>query len=153
MAKNDKTYPQKSPKGNQTEAEIIKPTKNWNGRFLPLILVFCIPVLLYVQTLKFGFTNFDDDLIIKNNTTFLSDFHNAPKAFQTDAYLDGSSHFYRPMQTLSYMIDLQLDGKASTWMYHLTNILLLGFIACVLFLLLRKFRIPSMLALAGTLVY
>jgi len=153
MVKNDKKYPQKSPKGNKKEAKILNPIKNREGRFLPLILVFCIPILLYVQTLKFGFTNFDDDLIIKNNISFLSDFHNVPNAFQTDAYLDGSSHFYRPMQTLSYMIDLQLAGKTSAWMYHLTNILLLGFIACALFLLLRKFRIPSKLALAGTLVY
>jgi tetratricopeptide (TPR) repeat protein len=153
MVNNDRHFQKKTPKGNARKTGSNKPSEKWEGRFLPLILVFCIPVLLYVQTLKFGFTNFDDDLVIKNNISFLGDFHNAPKAFQTDAYLDRSSHFYRPMQTLSYMVDLQLAGKSSTWMFHLTNILLLGLIACALFLLLRKFRISSKLALLGTLVY
>ncbi len=39
------------------------------------------------------------------------------------------------------------------WMYHLTNILLWGLIACSLFLLLRKFLIPSKPALLSTLIY
>lgn len=121
--------------------------------FFNLLIVFCIPVLLYLQTVKFGLTHFDDDLIITKNNEFLSNFQNISKVFKTDAYLDGSSHFYRPLQTLSYMIDLHLSGKTYTWMYHLTNILLLGFIACALFLLLRKFKLPRKLAMVGSLIY
>lgn len=121
--------------------------------FLSSIIVFIIPVLLYIQTVSFSYTYFDDDDILLNNLSFLSDFHNAPKAFLTDAFIGKSSSFYRPMQTLSYMIDIQIAGGNHAWMYHLTNVLLLGFIAVVLFLLLKKFSIPPRLAMLGTLIY
>ena len=38
-------------------------------------------------------------------------------------------------------------------MYHLSNILLLGLISCLLFLLLKRFLIPPKLALLSTLIY
>lgn len=120
---------------------------------LPLLIAFCIPVLLYLQTLSFGLTYFDDDQLIQKNISFLKDFNNAPHAFLTDAFTDRSSYFYRPVQTLSYMVDIHLSGENKTWMYHLSNILLLGFIACLLFLLLRRFKTPIKLALLSTLVY
>ena len=127
--------------------------KNKKDTILPVIIVFCLPVLLYLQTLTFGFTGFVDTDLTTGNITFLSDFRNAPKAFLTDAFLIKSSHFYRPMLTLSYMADIHLSGGNNIWMYHLTNILLFGLIAGLLFLLLRKFLIPLKLALLGTLVY
>ncbi len=127
--------------------------KNKKDTILPIVIVFCLPVLLYLQTLSFGFVDFDDHEIISKNINFLSDFRNAPQAFLTDAFLRKIFHFYRPLQTLSYMTDIQFSGGNNIWMYHLTNILLLGFIACLLFLLFRKFLIPSKLALLSTLIY
>ncbi len=38
-------------------------------------------------------------------------------------------------------------------MYHLSNVLLLGLIACMLYLLLKRFLIPPKLALLSTLIY
>jgi tetratricopeptide (TPR) repeat protein len=132
---------------------LLTSPKNKKDTILPVIIVFCLPVLLYLQTLTFGFTGFVDTDITTGNITFLSDFRNAPHAFLTDAFLIKSSHFYRPMLTLSYMADIHLSGGNNVWMYHLTNILLFGLIAGLLFLLLRKFLIPLKLALLGTLVY
>src|ERR1035437_834339 len=57
------------------------------------------------------------------------------------------------MQTLSYMFDVNLSGRNSTWMFHFTNIMLLGLIACLLYLLLIRLLIPLKLALLSTLVY
>jgi tetratricopeptide (TPR) repeat protein len=133
--------------------------KNKKDTILPVIIVFSLPVFIYLQTLSFGFSGFDDTEIITNKITFLSDLRNVPQAFLTDAFLVKSSHFYRgdifyrPAQTLSYMADIRLSGGNNTWMYHLTNILLLGLIACLLFLLFRMFSIPLKLALLSTLVY
>jgi hypothetical protein len=124
-----------------------------SNTILPVIIALCIPVLLYLQTLSFGFTYFDDNKIIINNITFLSDFKNALQAFQTDAFIKETGYFYRPLQTLSYMTDINLSGGNNTWMYHLSNVLLLGLIACLLYLLLRRFLIPSKLALLSVLVY
>ena len=126
---------------------------NRKNRLLPLIIVFCIPVLLYMNTLSFKFTGFDDDHLISDNIAVLSNFHNAPQVFFKEAFIDKSGHFYRPLQTLSYMIDIKLSGGNNTWMYHFTNLLLLGFIACLLYLLLIKFLIPKRLALLSALIY
>ena len=143
-------------RGNDSRRAIfilLDPLKKKKDIILPVIIVFCLPVLLYLQTLTFGFSGFVDTDITTGNIAFLSDFRNAPQAFLTDAFLVKRSNFYRPMLTLSYMADIHLSGGNNTWMYHLTNILLLGLIACLLFLLLRKFLIPLKLALLSTLIY
>jgi tetratricopeptide (TPR) repeat protein len=87
------------------------------------------------------------------NIDLLKDFRNAPKAFTTDAFIEETGSYYRPLQTLSYMVDLQISGENSTWMLHLTNVLLLGAISVLMLLFLKQFFIPSKLALASTLIY
>jgi hypothetical protein len=124
-----------------------------NKSFLMIATVFCLPVLLYLQTITFEFTHFDDNILITDNITFLSNFKNAFHAFFTNAFIVKPSLFYRPLQTVSYMIDIQLSGGDNPWMYHLTNVLLLGLIACLLFLLLRALFLPPMLSLASTLLF
>jgi tetratricopeptide (TPR) repeat protein len=120
--------------------------------FLLGILAFCIPVLLYAHTLNYGFSGLDDDFIIKRNIDFFADFSNAPKAFLTNAFLK-QSDYYRPLQTLSYMADLQISGKNNIWMFHLSNILLVGLISFLLFILLKRHFAPPGLALSGALIY
>ncbi len=120
---------------------------------LPLLIAFFVPFILYIQTIKFGYTNFDDDTMILKNKAFLSDFGNALHSFLTDQFIAKSSTFYRPLGTLSYMLDIQLSGGNNVWMYHLSNVLLLGLIACSLYVLLRKFQIPLLPALLSTLVF
>jgi len=138
---------------NNIKRNTLTIFKNKNDFILPIILAFCLPVLLYLQTINFGFSYFDDDLIIINNINFLSHFGNFHQAFLTDQFIDKSSSFYRPMGTLSYMIDIQLSGGNNAWMYHLSNILFLGLISCLIFLLLKRLLVPPKLALISTLIY
>ena len=77
-----------------------------NYSIIYLIIVFCLPVLLYLQTINFGYTYFDDDSIIIKNISFLGNIKNAGQVFLTDAFINNSSSFYRPMQTLSFMTDI-----------------------------------------------
>ncbi len=138
---------------NADKMNITKSAGGSKKAFLVLILVFVIPVLVYLQTIRFGFTYFDDNLIILNNNQFLSDFSNVPGAFQRDAFIRETGIFYRPLQTLSYMTDILISGGNNAWMFHLTNILLFGLIACVLYFLLRKLNIHSIAALSGTMIF
>ncbi len=154
MKKNAKKPQNKQPKKQVAEN---KYPGVYNGRriniLLALLVVFFIPVLLYLQTLTFKYTGFDDTLIIEEHLPFLSDMRNAPQAFLKNAFVEEKGHFYRPLQTLSYMADIQLSGKDSTWGYHLSNVLLLGLIACSLFLLLHRLLIPFNLSLLSTLIF
>jgi tetratricopeptide (TPR) repeat protein len=141
-------------KGKFPQGQMVSTFLKHNKKtILPVVIVFCLPVLLYLQTVGFGFTYFDDHDLILNNLAFLSDFRNVPRTFLNDASLAQNSHYYRPLQTASYMTDIFLSGGNNAWMYHLTNILLLGLTACALFLLMRKFLIPSKLALVSTLIF
>jgi len=143
----------KGSKYQQNNTPALTASPKPNGLLIPFIIAFCVPVLLYLQTLGFGFTYFDDDGIIIKNISFLSDLGNARKAFLTDAFVIKMSSFYRPLQTLSLMTDIKLAGGNHAWMYHLTNILILGLISCTLFLLLKRFFIPPTIALLGALIY
>jgi tetratricopeptide (TPR) repeat protein len=131
----------------------IDPAKNKKNKNLFIIIAFAVPVILYLQTLSFGFTCFDDNEIIINNSEFFSDFKNILKVFRMDAFVEETGFFYRPLQTLSYMVDMHLSGKNSAWMYHFSNTILLGLIAVSLYLLLIRFLIPPKLALSSALIY
>jgi protein O-mannosyl-transferase len=117
------------------------------------ILSFIIPVILNVQTVWFGFTDFDDNRMIKENSAFLSDFGNIINAFQTDAFITGTSQFYRPVQIVSYMIDILVAGGVHAWMFHLSNILLYGLMSCLLFGFLKLFFTSPYFTLLVTLLF
>ena len=120
---------------------------------IQMVIVFCGPVLLYLQSITYGFTNFDDNILILKNAAYLGDLHNLHKVFQTDAFIDKMTPFYRPMQTLTYMLDIQLAGKVEAAAFHLTNVVLLGFISCALFILLKKFHVAPYLAVLASMLY
>jgi len=157
MKKNNLKYNQQSK--NIFKDNSLNTIYKKNNSVIYIIIAFIFPVLLYLQTINYGFTCFDDDSIISKNIPFLSNIKNAAKVFQTDAFIvtDSSTvnngSFYRPVQTLSYMIDLQFEGAKDTWMFHLSNVLLLGFIASLIFILLKRFLIPPKLALLSTLIF
>jgi tetratricopeptide (TPR) repeat protein len=116
------------------------------------VLAFSVPVLLYLTTLTFGFVDFDDRDLILNKAPFLTDFTNIPRAFLTDAFLDKASAFYRPLQTVSYMVDIRLAGKISVAVLHGTNVVLLGLISWAIFRLLAALSVaPSLAATAAAL--
>ena len=117
------------------------------------ILVFIIPILLYIQTIKFGFVNFDDNSIIIKNIKYLSNFSNIFNAFATDQFIDKSSAFYRPIGTISYMLDIQLSSANHAWMFHFINVLLFGIASFLMFLFLQKFRIAVKTALCIALIF
>lgn len=64
----------------------------------------------------------DDHAIILNNLGILSDFKNIHIAFTTDAFLNKHGDYYRPIQTVSFMIDAFI-GKEKPWIYHLTELM------------------------------
>ena len=131
----------------QNEHSIFE--KQW----LFMFIAFLLPVLLYLKTLSFGFVSFDDDKIITDNLTFLSSIKNIGLSFSKDAFISGSSLFYRPLQTASFIVDIFLGGKDFMLMMHLTNLLLLGSFSFLLFLMLRQFSIEPGIALFGALFY
>jgi protein O-mannosyl-transferase len=146
------TKPGRKQKASDCNKINSKKASEPNTR-LYLLISFCIPVLVYLQTLHFGFTNFDDNSIILNNISFFQKLHNIPNAFQTDAFIIGSGYFYRPLQTVTFIFDCMISGIKDPWAFHFTNILLLGLISISIYKLLLRFSIAPNMALLSTLIY
>jgi len=152
MSKNQNRL-QKPQTNIQNQKTVSHKAQATSSLKLPLLLVFMVPVLLYFQTLSFGFVGFDDDMILVNSHDFFSHFSNIFHAFSTDALTTKQSLFYRPMQTISYIFDVLISGTGKTWMFHFTNVVLIGCIASAIFLLLKQFKIPQKLAIAASILY
>jgi protein O-mannosyl-transferase len=151
---SNNTPPSKKQKNINYNQKPVSPQLQVNHSLkLPLFIAFCVPVLLYLQTVSFGFVCFDDDKLLVNNGRFFSHFSNVIHAFSTDALTTKQSLFYRPMQTISYLVDALISGADKAWMFHFSNVLLIGFIAGALFAFLKQFQIPQIMALLSSILY
>ena len=118
-------------------------SKSW----LPYLIIISLGFILYARVISFDFTYLDDQPLIVENYPFLSNLSNIFSAFTEDAFRSETDTYYRPLLTLSMMIDAQLGG-ISLGMYHFTNILIHLAAACLLFLFLLKLgyrKEPSLL--------
>src|SRR5689334_18055715 len=96
--------------------------KNNNALVYLSIVTLCIAV--YFKCLFFGITNSDDEVLIVGNLPFLHDLSNICRVFTTDAfYLVKSIDLYRPLQSLTYILDAQWGGD-TVFFVHLTNVAL-----------------------------
>lgn len=94
-----------------------------------------IAIALYAVSLSFGFTYLDDSEFILENQPFIRDLSRAGEAFTQTIFTRIAVPYYRPLLTVSFMIDAQAGG-ASPFVYHVTNVLLHGLATCLLFALL-----------------
>ncbi|MGA2788375.1 MAG: tetratricopeptide repeat protein, partial [Verrucomicrobiota bacterium] len=90
--------------------------------------------LVFDQTLHFGFVNFDDDVYVYQNPQVVQGLtlHGIGWAF---THIHNAN--WHPLVMMSLMLDAQIYGLKAGG-YHLTNILLHGATAILLFLVLRR---------------
>lgn len=120
------------------------------------LMVILVSFLLYVRVVNFEYIGFDDTRLIVENQAFLEDASNIPQAFRQDVFKTprrtSSKAYYRPLLTLSFMLDAHL-GKTDPRVYHVTNIIL-HILACLLVLqFFRMVNMRSETAFVLTMVY
>jgi protein O-mannosyl-transferase len=135
-----KKQKQKSPK---------KPAfklKSWHYALLVLI-----PAIVYGRSVVFDYVMHDDDKMILENP-MLKEGVDFGIAFTTDAwFMDARIELYRPLQSITYMIDHAIGGTDPT-VYHIHNLIIFLLGAVLLFYFLNYYFKP-LLAWAGTLLY
>jgi protein O-mannosyl-transferase len=114
---------------------------------LPYLTIIVVGFLLYLPTLFFGFTYLDDNTLILDNSGFLSNISNIFEAFRQEVFhiLHSSAAYYRPILTVSFMLDAQLGG-VNPFIYHLSNILIHLLACCLLYLFFVKLKYRRELA-------
>jgi hypothetical protein len=105
-------------------ADILK-----NNVWCHLGLLILLPLIIYVQSVKFDYTNFDDNGIILDKIAIVKNIKKIDTVFKTDAFWNSTGDFYRPIQNLSFMLDAQVSGE-KLWMFHITN-LIIHILTCI----------------------
>src|SRR5947208_8416151 len=107
--------------GAISSPSLAAPVPRWL-RFWPLYIVLAV-VAVYSSALGFNFLGLDDVEILKQRYFIIGDLSKIKLAFTTDAFLGTNGSFYRPLQTVSFMLDA-LVGGPNPFIYHLTNLVL-----------------------------
>ncbi len=123
-------------------------------KYQPYIWLIGLGLLLYLPIIWFDFIYLDDNVLILRDIRTLTDLGNIAQIFKQGVFniLHTGDTYYRPMPTLSLMLDAQISG-ADPSMYHLTNILLHLANACLIFILLQKFGFKKSLALIASIFF
>ncbi len=120
--------------------------------FVTVILIAILGFAVYGNSLKGEFL-WDDIYLVKDNAS-IKDFSSIPTIFAKDEWrfiAERKFNLYRPLQTLTYMVDYSL-WKLNVMGYHLTNILLHILTALAVFWLVNILFDDRLLSLiTGTL--
>jgi Flp pilus assembly protein TadD len=132
--------------------------KRFDSLFLeyprPYLWIAFIGALVYIQALFFGFTYLDDNVLILDNLFFLGNIGNIFQTFKLEVFhvLHGSAAYYRPVLTISFMLDAQLAG-AKPFLYHFSNIVVHLITTCLVYLFLTKLNYKKELVFLFSLLF
>ncbi len=102
-----------------------------------ILILLLISLAVYSNSLFSGFV-WDDHTLIVQKQSFFSHPENVFRVLASpDAPLGVETPYYRPLNTLSYMLDHYLWGVHPFW-YHLENVLLHALVVMVFYLLLLE---------------
>jgi len=98
----------------------------------PYMYIFLLAFVVYFQTVFFDYTYIDDNEIIIDQYEKLSDIENIGKAFVHDAFFTKEMTLYRPILTVSLILNAQI-GATDPYIYHFTNVLIHSLVSCLIF--------------------
>jgi tetratricopeptide (TPR) repeat protein len=107
--------------------------------------------LIYIPTLSFEFTNWDDPVYVLTNRAIQTSGWSGIKQIFVRA-IPASHGDYIPVTILSYWADFQLWGLRATG-YHLSNVLLHVIGSCLLFLLVKRLTMRPVASMIVTLLF
>ncbi len=126
--------------------------KAGNSIKLHVLIIISSIFFLYKPVINFEYVGLDDTSLISDNKEFYSDISNLPKIFTRHVFaapkqFEKRKDYYRPMLTLSLMLETQI-GKASPKVYHFFNIIYHIIASVLMLVLLNQLgvkRIPSLI--------
>lgn len=140
-------------KKNSTNAkkDSSKPEKNLLLRYAVPLLITAV-LMVYLPTLRLGFTELDDSIFIKEQKAYNQDLSNLITSFKRGVFNPTEDVYYRPLLLNSFILNYQISGEdISGW--HLVNVLLHLAAVLLLFYLLRKIGLNEVSTLLLTLFF
>ena len=126
---------------------------------LQVLSIATLILLLYFRTFSYDFIGLDEQSLLEDKRAFNKELSNIPKAFRQHVFQigdrvssPGSSKYYRPILTVSFILDQQFSGTGFAF-YRFTN-MLIHFLACIgLLFVLQQLKIPHPLAFFFSLLF
>lgn len=118
-------------------------------RYYPPVLIVGLILLVYIQNLWFDFVYLDDNLIVFIEYQKINSLLKIPGTLAGGYLFD---NYYRPMVMVSIIIDTAIAGQSS-FMYHLTNLLLHISVCLFIYLLLTRITASKIYPLLLTLFF
>lgn len=115
--------------------------KNFHKTNLFFFAVLCIVIFaLYGQSINYKITNLDDDYLIEQNVSYISNLKNIPDFFTQSCYYSKEFPYYRPVLSISFAIEAAVFGYNTT-VSHFTNIIYFILSIFCIFLLASKLNL------------
>ncbi len=113
--------------------------RTWASGTIRLVLALCVSLaaltwLVFGQTLRSDFVNYDDDIYVYGNPRVTSGVTVDSVEW---AFTHSHAHNWHPLTTISHLLDWQLYGQNPSG-HHFTSVVLHTIAVLLLFLLLRK---------------
>lgn len=110
--------------------------------------------ILYGSIISFSeYTHYDDYILIGKNFAHIEHLSDIGKAFFEDAGHQGQGGtLYRPILTISFILDAQLSGKA-LWAYRLTDVTLHAVSCLLLFMLLNLLGFKRSISFIASILF
>jgi protein O-mannosyl-transferase len=118
---------------NSQSMALAKSSRHWVNICIS-ICIAALTWLVFSQTLRHDFVNYDDPRYVYENTRITSGLSMSGIAW---AFTHIHSMNWHPLTTISHMLDCQLYGLKAGW-HHFTNVLLHTLAAILLFLALQQ---------------
>ena len=132
--------------------KILSWQENILGGFQPYLLIAMVIFLIYFQTLFFDFSYLDDNSLILDNAGFIGNLGNFFQAFREDVFLSFADAYYRPIMTISLMLDAQFSGT-HPFFFHFSNLAIHILAACLVFSVLAQMKYRRDVSLFLALVF
>ena len=118
----------------------------------PIWIIAALAFAIYFQTFFFDFVKLDDIPILRFNQEYFRNISNIPDAFTRDAFVQEDGAFYRPLQTVTFIIETNISG-GEPYIFHITNVILHIITSIGVFLLFRKMNFRGYIPFLSGLLY
>lgn len=120
----------------------------------PYFWLMGIISLLYFRTIFFGFSYLDDNVLILDNLFFLKDLGNFFRTFILEVFhvSHASAAYYRPILTISFMLDAQVSGP-NPFFYHFSNVAIHLVTGCLVYYFFQQLKFKKELAFLFSVIF
>jgi hypothetical protein len=119
---------------------------------LPILLLILITSVVYLRSLSLEYTRLDDSIFIVENEHYNADLGNIGVSFQRGLFNPTEDAYYRPLFLVDFIIESRIFGTKPAG-YHFTNLLFHLISVTLLFLFLKKLKIPPLDSFLLTLLF